>query len=79
MREAERRKERGRAEESGGGREGGRGRKREKGRERVPKMRGRSTFTVQLPLLQLTYAKYMKVHDTKQQLLGFPIFRRGAN
>ena len=54
-------------------------RKREKGRERVPKMRGRSTFTVQLPLLQLTYAKYMKVHDTKQQLLGFPIFRRGAN
>ena len=79
MREAERRKERGRVEESGGGREGGRRRKREKGRERVPKMRGRSTFTVQLPLLQLTYAKYMKVHDTKQQLLGFPIFRRGAN
>ena len=38
-----------------------------------------TTFTVQLPLLQLTYAKYMKVHDTKQQLLGFPIFRRGAN
>ena len=35
-------------------------------------------FTVQLPLLQLTYVKYMKVHDTKQQLQGFPIFRRGA-
>ena len=37
-----------------------------------------TTFTVQLPLLQLTYVKYMKVHDTKQQLQGFPIFRRGA-
>ena len=37
-----------------------------------------TTFTVQLPLLQLTYVKYMKVHDTKQQLRGFPIFRRGA-
>ena len=36
-----------------------------------------TTFTVQLPLLQLTYVKYMKVHDTKQQLQGFPIFRRG--
>ena len=35
-------------------------------------------FTVQLPLLQLTYVKYMKVHNTKQQLLGFPIFQRGA-
>ena len=35
-------------------------------------------FTVQLPLLQLTYVKYMKVHDTKLQLQGFPIFRRGA-
>ena len=35
-------------------------------------------FTVQLPLLQLTYVKYMKVHNTKQQLLGLPIFQRGA-
>ena len=37
-----------------------------------------TTFTVQLPLLQLTYVKYMKVHNTKQQLLGLPIFQRGA-
>ena len=37
-----------------------------------------TTFTVQLPLLQLTYVRYMKVHNTKQQLQGFPIFRRGA-
>ena len=35
-------------------------------------------FTVQLPLLQLAYVRYMKVHNTKQQLQGFPIFRRGA-
>ena len=37
-----------------------------------------ATFTVQFPLLQLTYVNCMKVHDTKQQLQGFPIFRRGA-
>ena len=37
-----------------------------------------TTFTVQLPLLQFTYVNCMKVHDTKQQLQGFPIFRRGA-
>ena len=35
-------------------------------------------FTVRLPLLQLAYVRYMKVHNTKQQLQGFPIFRRGA-